>query len=646
MSEDVALEIPISADVNPLKTAMSEVKTHVSGAMDGLKSALGGIKDAFGAAGIIAAGYLKGAIESAAKAEEKTERLKTLVENQGETWDKAEGQVKTFTSGIMKMSTFSGGEAKEALTTLAEKGMNLSDGLKLQNTLVDLAAGKNMDLTSAANILSDAYHGKTKALVGLGLATKEEIKNGISFEDVVKKINDRFGGAAAGELNTYAGQMKQFGNNMNSLKTTIGSYILPYLSDLAKYLNTVAQHLSALDPHSKQIIAAILAATAVLGTLIGGVGLFSKIMGVLGPVVSGIGTIIGGLTLPVIAVVAGIALLTAAYLNNWGGMRDKTNEVISFIKPLIIDSFNAIVSWVKEHWPEIKAVIETVLKAIESAWNNILKPVLKFILDQLGVVVKWIQDNWPLIQKTIETIIKAVKAFIEPIIEALVEFWKEHGETIITHVKYAFDIIKTVIETVIHIVLDILKTVMQLITGDWKGAWDTVCDIVKTLFTGVIKIIKDILGDIGNIFGDIAKTAVKWGEGLINGFIDGIMSKVNAVKDAVGSVINGAKKFLGFNSPSEEGEGQHIVEWGANMIGGFMDGIKSQIPNMQKLMNSVIKAPSLSSNINFGINGNSGNGLVGAGSVNIIIELDGTTIARAIGQPLVNEIRVRTGLKI
>ncbi|KKK72925.1 hypothetical protein LCGC14_2899010, partial [marine sediment metagenome] len=38
---------------------------------------------------------------------------------------------------------------------------------------------------------------------------------------------------------------------------------------------------------------------------------------------------------------------------------------------------------------------------------------------------------------------------------------------------------------------------------------------------------------------------------------------------------------------------------------------------------------------------------VGAGgSVNIIVELDGKTIARAIGQPFVDLIRVKTGAKI
>jgi len=36
----------------------------------------------------------------------------------------------------------------------------------------------------------------------------------------------------------------------------------------------------------------------------------------------------------------------------------------------------------------------------------------------------------------------------------------------------------------------------------------------------------------------------------------------------------------------------------------------------------------------------------GMGTTNIYVELDGRVIARAIGQPLVDEIRLRTGVRM
>lgn len=591
MAEDIALQIPITADPNPLKQAMNEVKNHISGTVENIRNAVG-------AAGVMAAGYLKGAIESAAKSQESTERLEHLIENQGVSWEKAEGQVKKYTSTMMKLSDFSGGEAKAALTELLDKGMKLSDALSAENTMMDLADGKHIELTQAANILSDAYHGKTRALVGLGLATKEEIKNGISYADVIKRINERFGGSAQSELNTYNGQMKQFTNNMNSLKTSIGSYLLPYFNDLAKQINALAQHLNSLDPNIKKLIAGILATTAVLGLFIGGAGLLKTVLGILGPSVQALAALIGGLTLPIIAVIGAVVLLATAYVKNWGGMRDKTDEIIGYIKTYIMDAFNAVVSWFKEHWPQIKAIFEQVMKGLELAWNEILKPVLLFILQELKKVVDWVKENWPLIRKTIETVLNAIKLIVGAILLWISAFWKEHGETIVRVTKDVWDIIKTVIDMSLKIIGDVLKLIMHIITGDWKGAWNDIVDIVKTLFGGIGRIISDILDGVWAIFSDAAKTALNWGKNLINGFIDGIKSKINAVKDAVSDVIGGVKKFLGFNSPAEEGEGRHIVEWGANMIGGFMDGVRSQIPSLRSLMTSAIQAPGLTASVN------------------------------------------------
>lgn len=205
-----------------------------------LKNALSELKDGFGALGLLAANYLKGAIENAAKAEGGTARLKTLVENQGISWKSASKEVSGFTSGIMKMSTYSGGDAKTALTEMISRHVKYSDALKMQNTLVNLAAGRNMSLTESANVLSDAYNGKTKALVKLGIVTKDEVKDGVSMEEIQKRINEQFGGSAEAQLNTYSGRMTQLQNVMNSTKTTIGTELLPYFISFAKAIGDVA----------------------------------------------------------------------------------------------------------------------------------------------------------------------------------------------------------------------------------------------------------------------------------------------------------------------------------------------------------------------------------------------------------------------
>jgi phage-related protein len=595
MGAERVLQIVIKA-----KDQATEALEKVSGRLSG---SLSRVREAMGAVGLMAAGYLKGAIESAAKAEQSNARLKNLVENQGLSWDKAKGKVDDFSKGILKMSTYSGGQAKEALTILEQKGVKFNAALGMQNTLVNLAAGKNIELSAASDILADAYNGKTKALVGLGLATKEEIKHGISFDEVQKRINERFSGAAAAQLNTYAGQMQQFHNNLASLKSTIGSYILPYFLQVSKHLNEMSQKLNGMDPSTKKMIANVLALTAVFGTLTGGVGLVQKIMGVFGPVVSGLGAAIGGLTWPILLIIAAIALLTAAWVKDWGGIREKTMPIIMAIKNYIVTAFTAVVAWIKQNWPQIKATFEAVLLALVAAYNTYLKPVLKFIVQEFGIVIAWVKQNMPLISGTITIILNTIRSIITAVLSWIVAFWQAHGNTIMAVVRVIWDIIKTVIGTAINVVLGVIRTVMQIINGDWSGAWHTIVNTVKSIFGGIGRIIWDILSGIGTIFADIAKTAIQWGENLIKGFIDGITNKLNAIKDIAKKVTGEVAKFLGFNSPAKEGEGRNITVWGQNMIKGFMDGINSQLPGLKTLMNSAIKAPPLHSNVLMGASG-------------------------------------------
>jgi hypothetical protein len=285
---------------------------------------------ALGAVGIMAGTFMASAISSASKAQQSTVRLKQLVENQGIPWSKASGQVDKFASGIMKMSTFSAGDAKAALTNLTTKGVKFNDSLKMQGTLMDLAAGGNMDLTSASNLLGQAYNGRYTQLERLGIVTKAQVKAGISFAQVQADISKRFGGSAKDQLNTYAGRMTQLNNTMTSFKTSIGTYVLPYLQKFATFLDNAAQKLNNLSPGTKKTIAIVLSLVAVFGTLIGGVSFMMKLFGFLTPAIDGLGAALGGISLPIIAVIAVIALLAVAFTKNWGGIRTKAMQFINY----------------------------------------------------------------------------------------------------------------------------------------------------------------------------------------------------------------------------------------------------------------------------------------------------------------------------
>ena len=118
-----------------------------------------------------------------------------------------------------------------------------------------------------------------------------------------------------------------------------------------------------------------------------------------------------------------------------------------------------------------------------------------------------------------------------------------------------------------------------------EGVQNSLKSLVTTLLT---------LDDrIRAVFINLIKAAANWGANLIKGFIDGILGKAAKVGEAAGNVMKTVKKFLGFNSPSEEGEGRYITLWGHNMVAGFVDGISKSSGIVSSAVSNLIKKPGL-----------------------------------------------------
>ncbi len=205
-------------------------------------------------------------------------------------------------------------------------------------------------------------------------------------------------------------------------------------------------------------------------------------------------------------------------------------------------------------------------------------------------------------------------AAIVAITAIIIALWKTN-EDFRDGIKKVWDNIKQIIDGVIKIIKGIIQAFIGLITGDFtkfsegiKNIWDGMWKVLKNVVEGAWNLLKTafntLWNNIKNWFSDLAKTAVGWGKNLISGFIDGIKSMAGAVGKAVSGVVGGVKDFIGFRSPTKKGEGRYIVEWGSNMISGFIDGINQAMPELEKTMKDVI--PSLN-NTTTVINKNIGN---------------------------------------
>ena len=736
MAEDLTLRIPIEGDVSPISRALDTMKSKVANAM-------GQVRDALGAVGLMAAGFLVSAVKSAAASEVNFANLTQVIKSTGKAAGFSADQIKAMSKELSDQTTFTGGEIMKGQNMLLTFTGIQGDVLKRASmAMLDMSQKYGTKPEAQAIALGKALNDPIKgisALSRVGVVFTEQQKAQVkAMEDagnmagaqkiILDELSKEFGGQATAASKTYEGQIKQTTNSLNAAKTAIGTALMPALATMASKLNVVAGNIQDFTDKHKKLVAGILVAVAVIGTMVGGLGIFSKITSILGPAISGITALIGGMGLPIIAVIAGIAALALAYTKNLGGLKtfidgtigkaiavikgfaaawnesgkgvfdsigtlfgknstavrialwgitdgikvfiailtgnfkkatdilgewsgdadEKTGNVVkavarvalkiqqviaqvialakaelpkiqqiiqqvfaqikviweTILKPvlaILLDVMKILVLWIIAHWPDIQKAIKAVIDVVVAIFNNVLVPALKFVMNAFSGVVAWVITNWPLIKNTITTVLNAVWIVIKSVLGAIQSFWNTWGKTIMDIVSICFNTVKIIISTAINVVENVIKAVMQAINGDWKGAWNSLIAAVRAIFGGLGAIIRNVLSGIGAIFGDIVHVAVQWGSNMIDGFIRGITGGIQRVKNAVGDVMKGVKGFLGFNSPSKEGEGQHITEWGANMVTGFMAGIKNKLPAMQDLMKTVIQAPSLDANVNMNL---------------------------------------------
>lgn len=206
-----------------------------------------------------------------------------------------------------------------------------------------------------------------------------------------------------------------------------------------------------------------------------------------------------------------------------------------------------------------------------------------------------------------------------------------------------WDDITAAIDSVVKSAIEKFNSMMDFLIGLKDTAFDAGNNLMISIREGIAEGIKFVVDKVNELISSITDRFdgmleyvlglkdrfFEAGANIIDGIKEGITSKITEVTDKVKELAQGIRDFFPF-SPAKTGPLKDInkIKFGET-IGSAIDNGKTKI---QASMNAALQVPTMSSD---------------AGrSANIAVELDGRTIASAIGQPLVDNIRVRTGLKI
>ena len=344
---------------------------------------------------------------------------------------------------------------------------------------------------------------------------------------------------------------------------------------------------------------------------LGGLNIFSKIGGWIGPAVTAIISFLG----PVGLVIAAIVAIGAAFVVLWNksegfrnffiGLWDGIVNVASNAWQGIQNAWNGVVEWFSNLWNGVK-------ETASNAWNSFIEkaqPVIDAIKNVWNALTEFFSALWNGIVEVATTVWNGIVEVVTPIIEAIKTAWNSLAEFftnlwngIVEVATTAWNSFQSVIETVwsgiqqfiasaIEVIQNVITTGMQIVQGVWNAVWTVFTTIVQTVWNGIQTVISTVINAISTVISTVLGTIQNTVTTIWNGIKDFISNTINNIKDTVINVANALKDgFLnvldslksGVSSAIDAVKGFFNQLWNIDLSGagraimeGFLNGLKS-----------------------------------------------------------------------
>jgi SLT domain-containing protein/phage-related protein len=535
---------------------IDQVKKNIanSAPIKSLTNGLAVAKDAAGVAGLATAGFLKSAIDTAAKGQKINVDLAQTIKSTGGAAGLTAQQVSDMATKFSMATTYGAGTIKTGqnmLLTFTNIGKDVFP--TATQAMLDMSIKMGSDLPSTAIQLGKALNDPTKGLTALsrvGVSFTEQQKEQIKTMQatgnmagaqkiIIAELNKEFGGQAAAAASTYQGRLQQLSNTIGAIKGSIGAVLLPYVQKIAEAFLSVAQRVQSFSKPMIDVIAKVLAATAVFGTLIGGMSLLQKVIPMVVPQFSMLTTLFTKLTGPIGIVIALFAVFSYAYTKNLGGFKTFMDSVFGAVSKTFSTFQNCLKSGQsagQAFYSAFKNIfgsgfasgVATVIDAVVFS----VKGLIKFIQGDLkgsqnmfyyifGSDDKKYEQSAAKIVSTLSIVKNGIKAALQGIMGLVTGDFKNFGSTLQNSFGISANVVGgiisvfQVVRTVVVDALIVVKTIVSSVFGFLVDHSNAVINILKLVVVGfaamrtistvlsIIKTVSTVFTVLGGVFNTV-----------------------------------------------------------------------------------------------------------------------------------------------
>jgi hypothetical protein len=191
--------------------------------------------------------FIVDGVRAAAEAEDSINALNVALAQSGQYSAETSQDIQDFAAELQRTTTFEDDLIiKNAALIQSLAGLE-KEGLKRATVAaLDLSAALGKDLATTSEILGRAANGNVTALQKMGVEVRKGATDAQTFENALRAIEERFGGAAASKVNTYSGAVAFASNAFGDLTEEIGNFIVknPAVIAVLKEVGTLFNELT------------------------------------------------------------------------------------------------------------------------------------------------------------------------------------------------------------------------------------------------------------------------------------------------------------------------------------------------------------------------------------------------------------------
>lgn len=524
----------------------------------------------------------------------ETEEADTMVDQMAKTASSTNTSVAQLGEGILTIGasakTIKGGTAElnTALGILANNGIKGAEGgthlrnviLSLQNP-TDKAAGcmENLGVQvydSQGNMrsLNDILGDLNTSMDGMTSAEKQNIiasifnktdlasvntllaNTGDTWNDLQNSIISSGGAAqqmADTQLDNLSGQITILKSALEGLAISFGEILMPKIRAAAEKIQGFVDKLNSMNDEQKETILKIAGVVAAIGPM----------LIILGKVTSTVGSAMKGFS----GLTKGIAKLGVKIAGSSGSITSLGSALGAVAGPVLA----------------VVAVVATLIAAFKHLWdtNEEFRAAITAIWD--GIKSKFEEFSQGIVDR-----LNALGFDFENIVEVLKAIWDGFCNLLAPVFEGAFQAISAILGTVLDVITGILDVFIGLFTGNWSQMWDGVKEIftgvwegIKGIFSGVINVITGILdvflGWFGTSWNEVWTSISTFFTNIWNGIKNTVTTVINFISNVISTVVNGIKNTVTSVFNSVKNTVTSVFNGIKNTATSVWNGIKSAI---------------------------------------------------------------------